>query len=312
MRLPVAAPPPGARPYDAVAIGLNAVDYLAVVPHYPEFNSKIELVSYDTLPGGQCATAMVALARLGMKTRYVGRVGSDDAGRVQLESLEREGVEHSECRVVEGATSQIAVILVDARSGERTVLWNRDPRIAVTPDDLTRELVCSGRVLHLDGHNIDAEVAAATWAREAGIPVVIDVDKDYGGERLYPLVDYLIASEGFPERVVGVSEPRAALAALHERYGNPLVAVTLGRDGALALCDGRYIEAPGFAVEARDTTGAGDAFHAGFIYGLLGDMSLEASLRIANAVAALNCTAPGARGGLPTRDELERFLSSGQ
>lgn len=309
MLLPVPAPPRSTRPFDVVALGLNAVDYLVVVPHFPEFNSKIEMVSHEVLPGGQCATACVSLARLGMKARYVGRVGSDEAGRIQLDSLAREGVDHSECRVVAGATSQIAVILVDAVSGERTVLWHRDPRIVVTRDDVTREIVASGRALHVDGHNIDAEVAAATWAREAGIPVTIDVDKDYGGAALYPLVDYLITSEEFPERVTGIAEPRAALAALHERFGNPVVGMTLGRRGAIVLCDGQYVESPGFAVETRDTTGAGDAFHAGFLYGLLEGASLEESLRIANAVAALNCTKLGARGGLPTLDELTRFLT---
>jgi sulfofructose kinase len=310
MRVPVPAPTPGSRPFDAVAIGLNAVDHLVVVPHFPDFGSKIELRSHDVLPGGQCATAMVALSRLGLATRYVGRVGDDDTGRLQLASLDADGVERSECRVVEGAGSQLAFILVDEASGERTVLWRRDPRIAVLPDEIDEDLCCSGRALHLDGHNIAAEARAASWARAAGIPVSIDVDFDYGGAPLYPLVDYLIASADFPRRVTGVADDRAALAALHERFGCPLVGMTLGARGALVLCDGVYVESPGFAVAARDTTGAGDAFHAGFLYGLLDGLELEACLRLGNAVAALNCTRVGARGGLPTRTELEAFLAS--
>lgn len=310
MRLPVAAPPPGTSAYDAVTLGLNATDHIVVVPRYPEFNSKVEFLSHRVLFGGQAATAAVALARLGLRARYVGRVGSDEVGRLQLASIAGEGVDVSECRVVDGADSQLAFILVDASSGERTVLWSRDPRIAVAPDEISRGLVRSGRALHLDGHNIETEVLAATWAREAGIPVSIDVDKDYGGERLYPLVDYLVTSEEFPSRVTGIADTRRALAALHERFGCPLVAATLGRRGAVALCAGSFVESPAFEVEARDTTGAGDAFHGGFLFGLLEGLDLEASLRVANAVAALNCTRLGARGGLPTRAELEAFLSA--
>jgi sulfofructose kinase len=309
MRLPIPAPPPGSRPFDAVALGLNAVDHLVVVPQFPAFGSKIELSSHTLLPGGQAATAMVALKRLGLETRYVGRVGADETGRFQIASLDAEGVERSECRIVEGADSQLAFILVDEATGERTVLWRRDPRIAVLPDEIDEELCCSGRVLHLDGHNIEAEVLAAKWARAAGIPVSIDADFDYGGAPLYPLVDYFITSADFPKQLTGLADEREALAALHERFGCPLVGMTLGVRGALVLCEGIFIESPGFRVDARDTTGAGDAFHAGFLYGLLEGFDLEPCLRIANAVAALNCLAIGARGGLPTPDELRAFLA---
>jgi sulfofructose kinase len=309
MRLPVPAPPPGSRPFDAVALGLNAVDHLVVVPRFPTFGSKIEFTSHRLLPGGQAATAMVAVKRLGLKTRYIGRVGADETGRFQIASLESEGVELSECRVVEGADSQLAFILVDEASGERTVIWRRDPLIAVLPDEIDQELCCSGRVLHLDGHNIEAEVLAASWARAAGIPVSIDVDFDFGGAPLYPLVDYFLASSEFPTQLTGLSDERAALAALHERFGCPVVGMTLGVRGALVLCDGVYVESPGFPVDARDTTGAGDAFHAGFLFGILEGLDLESCLRVANAVAALNCLAIGARGGLPSRDELRDFLA---
>jgi sugar/nucleoside kinase (ribokinase family) len=311
MRLPVSAPPAGDRPFDAVGIGLNATDTVVVVPRFPDFNAKVEIASHRMTFGGQAASAMVGLARLGLRARYVGRIGRDRIGEMQAASIAGEGVDCSELRAVEGAETQIAIILVEEGSGERTIMWHRDPKLTIAPDEIAREVVCSGRVLHLDGHSVDAEARAATYAREAGIPVTIDVDKDYGGASLYPLVDYLITSEEFPARVTAIAEPRAALAALRDRFGCPFVAMTRGRAGALALCEGRYVESPAFEVAARDTTGAGDAFRAGFIYGLLEHQSVEETLRLANAVAALNCTEIGARGGLPTRDALERFLGRG-
>ncbi len=308
VRLPIAPPSSDEKPFDAVALGLNAVDHVAVVAAYPEFNSKIELVSHTTLFGGQCATAMVALSRLGLRTRYIGRVGSDLAGQMQIASIRDEGVDVSELRVVDGVDSQIAVILVDESTGERTVMWRRDPRICVRASEIEPDSITSARAFHCDGHNIDAEILAATWAREAGIPTSIDVDFDYGGARLYPLIDYLVTSEEFPERMTGIADPRQSLASLKERFGNPFVAMTLGRRGALALLDGVYIESPGFVVDAADTTGAGDAFHAGFLFGLLEGFEAETTLRVANAVAALNCTQPGARGGLPSREQIDDFL----
>ena len=294
--------------FDAVALGLNAVDHVAVVPRYPAFNSKIELISHTTLFGGQCATAMVSLQRLGLRTRYIGRVGSDLAGQEQIASIRAEGVDVSELRVIEGADSQVSVILVEESTGERTVMWRRDPRVRVAPEEIQRDLITSARVFHCDGHSIEAEILAATWAREAGIPTCIDVDFDYGGERLYPLIDYLVTSEEFPERITGQTEPRAALASLRDRFGCPFVAMTLGRRGAIALVDNTFVESPGYVVDAVDTTGAGDAFHAGFLFGLLEGHDVESTLRLANGVAALNCTKLGARGGLPTRAQLDEFL----
>jgi sugar/nucleoside kinase (ribokinase family) len=297
---------PANKPFDVVGCGLNAIDYLITVPHYPAFNSKVRLVDCTLRPGGQAATAMVTLARLGCRTRYIGAVGFDDLGTRQLASLAEAGVEHSQVKIVEGATSQLAFIIIDQQTGERTIIWARDERLTMQPQGLDRQAVTSGRILHLDGHDVAASIQAARWAREEQIPVVIDLDNAYPGvEHLLPLIDYLVTSSDFPQRVTGISDHRAGLKALKERYGNYFVAMTLGADGALAYHDGEYIHAPGFKVDCRDTTGAGDAFRGGFIYGLLQGMSLAETLRFANAVAALNCQALGARGGLPTLEQVE-------
>jgi sugar/nucleoside kinase (ribokinase family) len=296
--------------FDAVALGLNAVDHLVVVPQFPQFNSKVQYVSHSRLPGGQSATAMVALARLGLKTRYIGTVGSDDDGRFQLESIAAEGVDISSVSVIDGAQSQNAFIIVDQATGERTILWNRDPRLTIAPESVDKAAVISGRVLHLDGHNVAASVRAAAFAKDAGIPTTLDIDNFYPGtEELLPLIDYNICSSDFPRRATGESDLRTALRLLALRSGARVVASTIGKDGVLAYADGRYIQSPGFKVDCVDTTGAGDAFHAGFIYGLLEEMSIEECLRFGNAVAALNCRSIGARTALPTLDEVKSLLS---
>ncbi len=304
---------PAGKAFDAVALGLNAVDHLIVVPHYPGFNTKVPFLSHTLAPGGQCATAMVALARLGMRARYIGKVGSDDIGRFQIRSLESEGVDSSGVTVVDGAESQIAFIVIDEASGERTVIWNRDERLMIHEDEVDAAAVTSGRVLHLDGHNVVASIAAARYARAAGIPTVLDIDNVYEGvEGLLPLIDFLISSASFPLRMTQETDMRAALKKLAEMTGSLFVAATLGPDGVLAYFRGEYLSSPAFAVECRDTTGAGDAFHGGFIYGLLAGFSVEETLRVANAVAGLKCRAIGARTSLPSFAEVSALLAASE
>lgn len=302
---------PQGKPFDAVAMGLNAVDHIIVVPHYPEFNSKVRFSSHVVAPGGQAATAMVALARLGLRARYIGKVGSDQMGQLQIESLRSEGV-RADISIVEGAQTQTAFIIVDQSSGERTIIWDRPDELAIREDEVDREAVTSGRVLHLDGHDTLAAAAAARHARQAGIPVVIDIDNIYpGAAELLRLVDFVISSSTFPERFTGEGDLKVALKRLHEMTGSRFVAATLGDRGALAYFRGQYIYSPAFRIECRDTTGAGDAFHGGFIYGLLKGFSVEETLRFANAVAALKCRKLGARTALPSLAEVEQLLSSG-
>jgi sugar/nucleoside kinase (ribokinase family) len=254
---------------------------------------------------------MAALSRLGLKTRYIGSVGSDRLGRFQLESLQEDGIESSGVRIVEGAETQTAFIIVDRLSGERTVIWSRDPLLEIDPATIDEQAVISGRVLHLDGHNVQASIAAASLARAAGVPTCLDIDNIYpDAERLLPLIDFLISSSTFPERLTGAGDLKSALRKLHEEFGSPFVAATLGDRGVLAYFRGEYIYSPAFKVDCRDTTGAGDAFHGGFLYGVLAGYAVEKTLRFANAVAGLKCTALGARTALPSRGQVDDLLDS--
>jgi len=302
---------PSNKPFDAVGFGLNAVDYVIVVPHYPQFTSKVRIVEQSLHPGGQIATAMVALARLGCRVSYIGKVGSDHLGQIQLASLAAEGVFAEGVTQVEGATNQFAYILIDQPSGERTVLWGRDEKLAFRPEELSRERITAGRILHLDACDTQAAIEAARWARESGIPVVVDLDTVYPGiEEFLPLVDFMVSSANFPGQLTGIEDRREALRAMKDRYGCYFVAMTIGEQGVLAYHENEYIHLPAFHVDCHDTTGAGDAFHGGFIYGLLHGMGVEETLRFANAVAGLKCTKIGARTGLPSISEVEKLLSS--
>jgi len=309
MRLPFSVPEK--KDFDAVGFGLNAVDHLIVVPEYPAFDSKVRFSECEKSAGGQTASAMVALQRLGLKTAYAGRFGSDEDGRFGLRAIEYEGVNLDFAETIEGADNQVAFIIIDARSGERTIIWDRDERLSYRPDEAPIEIANLGRVLHLDAHDPPACAVMAGAARDAGAIVTADIDNIYEGlPELLPLIDVLITSAEFPHRLTGISDERASLVELKARYGCAIVGATLGARGALIYCEGQFFESPAFDVPAgcRDTTGAGDAFHGGFIYGMLTGEDLETCLNLGNAVAALKCRSLGGRTALPTADELKEFL----
>jgi sugar/nucleoside kinase (ribokinase family) len=299
------------REFDAVGFGLNAVDHLVLMPLYPAFDTKTRLVEHVRSAGGQTASAMVSLKRLGFRTAYAGRFGSDEEGEFGLRTLLDEGVDVWYAETIEGARTQIAFIVIDARTGERTIMWDRDERLAYNANDAPVELASRGRVLHLDAHDPKACARLAGVARESGVIVSADIDNIYEGlPELLPLIDILISSKEFPRRLTGMDEMRESLREIKARYGCALVGATLGERGAIIYHEGKFIESSAYAVPGgcKDTTGAGDAFHAGFLYGLLRGEEIEQSLRFANATAALKCRNLGARTALPTETELSEFL----
>jgi sulfofructose kinase len=302
---------PADKPFDAVGFGLNAVDHLIVVPEYPAFDTKMRLLDHKQSAGGQTASAMVALRRLGLKTAYAGRFGSDPEGLFGLQTLKDDDVNVDFAEVVEGARNQIAFITIDGRSGERTIVWDRDDRLAYKREEAPVEFGALGKILHLDAHDPPACVRVAQAARETGTIVSADIDNVYEGlPELLPLIDLLIGSKEFPRRVTGIADERTALLELQNRYGCPVVGMTIGAAGAVIYCGGTFIESPGFKAPGgcRDTTGAGDAFHGGLLYGLLTGVDIATSLKLGNAVAAMKCSALGARTALPNKSELDEFL----
>jgi sulfofructose kinase len=295
---------------DLVGVGLNATDTLIPLESYPVAGSKVEYSSASVMPGGQVASTVVACQQWGLSTRYVGKLGDDEAARIHRDAFAHAGVE-TQLITVSGGASPQSLVLID-NQGERTILGRRDHRMILQPEDLQREWVVNARALHVDGHDTAAATLAASWAREAGVPVVADLDDPYPGvDALLENVDYLIVSRDFPGRLMNEPDLEEALQKMRQRYGSKLAAATLGKDGVLAW-DGRdFVHSPAYCVAVIDTTGAGDIFHAGFIYALLKGWPLERQLDFACAAAALNCTAIGARGGIRAVDAIEELMATG-
>src|SRR3989440_4087759 len=247
---------PRNKEFDAVGFGLNAVDHLIVVPEYPAFDTKTRFQEYEKSAGGQTASAMVALTRLGLKTAYAGRFGSDEGGRFGLLSLEYEGVNLDYAETIDGADNQVAFIIIDERSGERTIIWDRDERLSYRADEAPIEIASRGRVLHLDAHDPPACAVMARAAHNAGAIVTADIDNIYEGlPELLPLIDVLITSSEFPQRLTGIGDLRSSLLEIQSRYGCAIVGATLGAGGVVVYSEGQFLESPAFGVPdgCRDT-----------------------------------------------------------
>jgi len=244
--------------------------------------------------------------------RYSGKVGDDAAGDFQREEMRREGV-WANWVIARGRRSQIAYILVDQISGERTVLWKRDAGIALRPLEVRREWVAGANVLLVDGHDTAAAARAAKWASESNTLTVGDFDNRYAGvEKLLHFVDYPITSKDFPRRLTGEKKLLKALPRIFDEYKRRASGATLGRLGAVVWDGERFHLSPGFRVKAVDTTGAGDVFHGAFAYGLVKGWAMDEILEFSCAAAALNCTAVGARGGIARIREIEKLRRTGK
>jgi len=296
--------------FDVVGVGLNATDTVILVPHFPPYAGKVAFDEEMMSPGGQVASAMVTCARLGLRTKYVGTVGDDLRGQIQMESLQNTGINLDHVLVRKGVANQTAYIIIDRTTGERTVFWSRPEELRMRPEEITGEMIGKARLLHIDGHDTEAVERAAQIAREHGMPVTVDVDTIYPGfEKVLPYVTHLVASQEWPVAWTKEKDALHALDKVQQEYKIPVAAMTLGSYGSLARVNGQVHYSPAFVVNCVDTTGAGDVFHGAFCYAVLEGMDVPDALEFSNAMAALNCRALGARGGIATAAEARALMA---
>jgi len=291
-----------------VGLGEISVDHVCVVPRIPGASDKVRMESYEVQGGGQIATAMIACQRLGLKARFLGKVGDDRWGAWSIDELRREGVSASGVRGGRG-TTQTAFGMVPTSTGERTVGWSCEEALVPDPSEITREEVASGRAFHVDATGLARGLEPLRWAREAGCLTSIDLDHLLPDtEAALALVDLVVLPEGFPEQLTGEKDLERAMRRLQRLSPRAVVCATLGTRGCAALDGEELVSVPAFPVEAVDTTACGDVFHAAFVSAALWQLPLREAMRFANAAAALKTRKLGARPGIPTRAEVEAFL----
>lgn len=292
-------------------VGYNAWDVIVPVLDFPVPDSKYEVEEVVLGGGGPAATAAVALARLGARVRLLTPLTDDLPGRLQREELAAAGVDFQQSPILSGHASPLAVILADPTTQQRTIFWSRGRLPHLSPDIVDPAWLERCDMLYTDGHESAVSLRLARAARAAGLPVVFDAGSVREGSReLAAWCTDVVSSARFAPELTGERDPAGALRGLR-RLGPSRVAMTCGHDGVLALVEDRPVALAAFAVAVRDTTGAGDAFHAGYAFArAMGETFIEA-LDLGQAVAALKCTDWGGRRGLPDLARARQLRSSG-
>ena len=302
---------------ETISLGDAAVDLIAYVPENPRLGGDSEISLLERHPGGSAVNFAVAMARLGISSGLISKVGSDEAGRFLREGLKQEGVDIKHLKREDGTTGTIFVI-VD-RNGQRTMLSFRGINVRLLPEEILREYIEGSRLLHVSGYSLlrapqcDAALTAMKYAKEANVRISLDpsplvrlVERKLVAEAL-ELVDLLLPNEAEAKYLSRKRNIRDAGRTLLEK-GTSIVAMKLGPKGCLVMDENDEFHVPAFNVESIDTTGAGDAYNAGFLAGHLKGWNLKRSAEFANAAAALKTMKGGARNGLPRIGELEAFM----
>jgi ribokinase len=280
-------------------LGQCALDYIGKVDAYPPPDVKCEFSDMVIQGGGPVATALVALARWGVSCAFAGVVGDDLFGNMIRASLDDEGIDTSGLLIRKGFDSQFAFIVAEPGLGRRTIFWRRPTGSSPSLEEIDYDMIRKTKVFHTDGLFTEVSLAACKAAKEAGVQVVVDAGSLREGMLdLARWSDYFLASETFAKALMGEDKPLDACYKLAE-FGPRVAGVTLGPKGYVALTEGGIIERPAYPVEAVDTTGCGDVFHAGFIYGLIQGWNVEKSLDFAAWSAARVSLKLGGRAGIP-------------
>lgn len=308
---PLLTSPREGKRFDVVGLGEISIDTVARIDRWPAVGHKQAIVALEEMPGGQLATATLGCARLGLRTALIGAVGREKGGKRALAPLAEAGVDLEGVRRVKGVRTRSAHVYVRRGDGERSVLAHRDPALVVKIGRKRQATIRASRLLMTDTTDLDATRAAVDCAHAAGVPVMLDADALFPGwEQALRRVEFPVVSRHFADELGQSRDPRACLEQL-AKLGARGAVVTLGEQGAIGRFGDVVIEVPAFDVNVRDTTGAGDAFHAGFAWSLLEGHPPEACLRSASAVAALNCGGLGAQSGLPSPEQVAALMLCG-
>ncbi|HBH61376.1 MAG TPA: carbohydrate kinase [Nitrospiraceae bacterium] len=298
---------------NVVGLGQCSLDNLFFIDAFPTPDTKKEAIDLITAGGGPVATALVSLSRLGIDCSFHGITGDDEAGSIIADSLNAEHVDIKGLLVRPQSCSQVACIVIEKGTGRRTIFWKRPSGDPLKPEELPGNFLENTDFLLIDGLMTEASFHAVRRARERNIPIMLDAGRVREGMiELARLCDYVVASEEFGRELSGDGRSFDAEAAVRHMnsFGARASTITLGDRGSITITENKIFRTPAFKVNVADTTGAGDVFHGGYIFGLLKRWDMKDVVRFASAFAALKCTQPGGRAGIPTLRETENFLSA--
>ncbi|MBF0541314.1 MAG: sugar kinase [Nitrospirae bacterium] len=288
-------------------IGQCSIDYISLIDEFPAENTKLQVTPYQTFGGGPVATALVTLSRLGVKTKFIGVISDDDAGALIKREFIKEGVDISHIIEILNKRSQTAFILVNNNNGRRTIFWSK-PTAEIQNAEVPKDFILGSSLLHLDGYLFDIAIPALIIAKKNNISVMIDIGSF--SEQRYDIVklcDYVVCSEVFSDALCQ-GDHEKTLKKLIEN-GTIIATVTLGSRGSLTAVGNKIFHQPAYVVKAVDTTGAGDVFHGGYIYGLINKWDIVDTLKFASASAAIKCLKLGGRDGIADLETVKDFIN---
>jgi len=293
-----------------IGIGNPVMDFLIHTNRIPKTNGVSRLEDYSWQGGGKVSSALVTLGRLGIKTGIIGVVGADAFGKFCIQDFKRHNVDTSRLVVDPEGKTSFCICLSEKDTQGRSFIGGGGPLRKLTLEDLDRDYITQGEILHLS-HMNPVIRQAALWAKEAGQQVVFDAD-DYHEEieKNYDVIDVFIASEFYYRAIYKNDDFEKNCREIQEQ-GPAIVVFTFGERGCLGVYGDKFFKIPAFKVDVVDTTGAGDVFHGAFIYGLLQGWDIEYTAKFSSAVSAIKCTRLGGRAGIPNLATVERFLEDG-
>lgn len=290
-----------------ICLGLSALDQVWRVDRlFAGDSEKIRSFDYSAVGGGMAANGAVAAARLGAATSFWGRGGDDAAGHEMRDALAREGIDVGNFRLFVGGRSSVSGIIVD-RSGERQIV-NFRGSFPVEADWLPLDEAAGASAVLADPRWPEGAAALFAKARTLGVPTILDADMADAEvfERLLPLTDHAVFSEPALAAFLGAADD-GALAKI-TRFGCRVAAVTRGSDGVSWHEGGRPHQRAAYAIDAVDTTGAGDVFHGAYAFAIGGGLEVSDAMSFASAAAALKCTRASGRAGIPSFDDCLAFM----
>lgn len=290
-----------------IGIGACVMDTLVSLPYYPKEDTKLRALSTKQVGGGPVATGLVAAAKLGTDTAFMGNLSGDSAGDFLVKDFEKYGVDTSYIKRLDGYRAFTSVIWLGEDS--RTCVFDKGDLPGFSLNDSDKEKIAQASILMVDGNDMDAALKAALIARENNVPVLYDCGGLYEGvERLLALTDIMIPSEEFALGHTGKQDPEEAAKELYERYSPKVVVVTQGKRGGFLYNGEELVYYPIYPAEVVDSNGSGDVFHGAFAAGLVRGYGFEKCCHFASAVSALKCTGLGARESVPDFETVKFYM----
>jgi sulfofructose kinase len=299
------------KTFDIIGIGRNSWDRILTVDQYPKPDQKVSIRLSSNQGGGQVANTLVAAAKLGAKTLYLGKFGDDANGSAIRSALFKANVDITHSKIIPGVPNQYAIIIVDQKNYTRNVFTLKHEKLDIQAKDFSPKTFTDAKILYLGARNLNEIKAYAKTGKAKNCIVAADLDEHH--EQLDDFLEHvsiLFCPKFYLDQYVAEESLHSKLKLLHEKHSLQIVCCTLGSQGSIAYDGKHFYQKDAFKVDVVDTTGAGDIFQAAFLVALLQKKSLDECLHFANAASAIKCRHLGSQEGAPNLLTIENFMTS--